>query len=319
MLGILLDLLAGVVILLSLLWFGWLGLAGLISPRLVGGKSRLGLLGGGVFGCAVSLYLMSAIVAQEAEPEPELTSYPVSAPAPAPAPPPAPPPSPPPPLPPALPDTPITEWIVESGVVAAAGEFGQLRIGVSCTGGSWIVVLGVVENLTGPDGSRNRPTRAHWKWDGRGPYRYNMSQQFVADQYVLTTRREATGIVSRMRGREALEIRAETLNGRPYEDIFGLESAADALDSLVCEDEPQRRTYDMDTEAGIVATLVQSYIGDSVESVMRAMAGYEPSLSRTGEDRRFTYRFDDGSVLVLVFRPPGGPGSGLVLDDITVR
>ncbi len=82
MLGILLDLLAGVVILLSLLWFGWLGLAGLISPRLVGGKSRLGLLGGGVFGCAVSLYLMSAIVAQEAEPEPELTSYPVSAPAP---------------------------------------------------------------------------------------------------------------------------------------------------------------------------------------------------------------------------------------------
>ena len=52
---------------------------------------------------------------------------------------------------------------------------------------------------------------------------------------------------------------------------------------------------------------------------MRAMAGYEPSLSRTGEDRRFTYRFDDGSVLVLVFRPPGGPGSGLVLDDITVR
>lgn len=32
MLGILLDLLAGVVVLLSLLWFCWLGVAGLISP-----------------------------------------------------------------------------------------------------------------------------------------------------------------------------------------------------------------------------------------------------------------------------------------------
>ena len=85
MLGILLDLLAGVVILLSLLWFGWLGLAGLINPRLVGGRSRFGLLGGGVFGCAVSLYLMGAIVAQDAEPE--LASVPVPAPAPAPDPP----------------------------------------------------------------------------------------------------------------------------------------------------------------------------------------------------------------------------------------
>ena len=309
MLGILLDLLAGVVILLSLLWFGWLGLAGLINPRLVGGRSRFGLLGGGVFGCAVSLYLMGAIVAQDAEPE--LASVPVPAPAPAPDPPAA--------SPPPLPDTPITEWIVESGVVAAAGEFGRLRIGVSCTGGSWIVALGVVENLTGPDDFRNRPTRAHWKWDGRGPYTYNMSQQLVADQYVLSTRQEATRIISRLRGREVVEIRAETLLRQPYEDIFGLEGAADALDSLICEEEPAPASFSMDTEAGIVATLLESSIGNSVESVLRSMAGYEPSRSRSGEDRRFTYRFDDGSGLVLVFRPPGGAGSGLVLDDITVR
>lgn len=49
------------------------------------------------------------------------------------------------------------------------------------------------------------------------------------------------------------------------------------------------------------------------------MAGYDPVASRQGEDRLFTYTFDDGSGLVLVFRPPGGPGTGLVLDDIIVR
>lgn len=317
MLGTLLDLLAGVVILMSLLWFGWLGVAGLISPSLVGGRSRFGLLGGSVFGCAVCLYLMTAITEAEPEPEPELVA--VSAPAPAPTPAPA-------PDPPSLPDTPITEWIVESNVAAAAGEFGRLRLGVSCEGDDWIVALGVVENLTGADGFRNRPTRADWKWDGRGPYRYDMSQRLVADQYVLSTRMNAGRVVSRLRGREVVEIHVETLLGGTYNDILGLEGAAPAFDSLDCEepDTAQRRgvpapSFDTDTEAGIVATIVQSGIGASVETILSLMAGYEPTRSRSGEQRRFTYRFDDGSGLVLVFVPPGGSGTGLVLDDIIVR
>ena len=314
MLGILLDLLAGVVILLSLLWFGWLGLAGLISPGLVGGKNRLGLLGGGVFGCVVSLYLMSAIVAQEAEPEPELTSsYPVSAPVPVPDP----------PAPPPPPEPPDTTWIVESGVAAAAGEQGALRIGVACRGDDWIVALDVVDEDAGD------LLWAHWSWDGGRPVDYNMLARTAAGLHTLTTSRDvisAARIVEQLRERSVLELRVVTASGpKRVEDLFGLSEAAAAINSVVCAPAPRPpaprapATFDMDTEAGIVATLLESFIGNSVESVLRSMAGYEPSVSRTGEDRRFTYRFDDGSVLVLVFRPPGGRGSGLVLDGITVR
>ena len=142
MLGTLLDLLGVVVVLLS---FGWLGVAGLISPALLGGRSRGGVLVGGVMGCAAGLYLMTAM-AQAPEPEPELAvvSAPASVSAPAAA-----------SDPPSLPDTPIREWILESHVAAAAGEFGLLRLGVSCEDDDWIVALGVMEELTGSDGFRS--------------------------------------------------------------------------------------------------------------------------------------------------------------------
>ena len=317
MLGTLLDLLAGVVILLSLFYFGWLGVAGIISPALVGGRSRFGLLAVGVFGCAVSLYLMNAIRAEEPEPEPApvAASTPEST-----------------PEPPQeawrMPDTPITQWIVESDVAAAAGERGLLRIGVSCRGSfNWILALGVVEDLTGADGFQDQPRRAGWRWDGRGPYPYRMTRELVDSQYVLLATDDAPRIVSRLRGREVVEVGVETLLGREIDDIFGLEGAVEATDALGCgePDTAERRPaepaspFDTDTEAGIVAMLLQPYLGDSVEAVLRAMLGYDPVTSRSGERRLFTYRFDDGSGLVLVFVPAGGPGTGLVLDEVNIR
>lgn len=320
MLGILLDLLAGVVALLSLLWFGWLGIAGLISPRLVGGRSRLGLLGCSVFGCVISLYLMDAMSASEPEPEPELATASVAAPVPPPDPPPPPPP---------LPDT---TWIVESGVVAAVGERERLRLGAACRYGAWIIALDVVDDSDGG------PTAAHWFWDGEPSINYTLVGQNAAGRRPLTTLRNwDTGaeIVDLLRTRTVLGLRVETIHAG-YErgevwDTFGLAGSADAFNSLACEravptpapaPQPRERpsaSYDLDTEAGIVATLAQSSIGSSLEVVLSLMAGYDPTASRVGEDRRFTYRFDDGSGLVLVFRPPGGPGTGLVLEDIIVR
>ena len=304
MLGTLLDLLAGVVILLSLLWFAWLGFAGVVSPRLVGGRSRLGLLGGSVFGCAVSLYLMTAI--REAEPEPAVVSAPAPAPAPAP---------------------PDTEWIVESGVAAAAGERERLRLGVTCRGDRWIIALDKVSDRGGG------PVEAHWSWDNQPFVDYIMISQHAAGLSTLTTFRNwraAAEIVELLRTRSVVGLRVETVDvgyerGEVW-DSFGLADAAAALDSLTCEEQrapPPRRgaSFSTDTAAGIFATLVQPYIGDPVESVLGAMTdyGYEPTRSRTGERRLFTYRFDDGSGLVLVFVPPDAPGTGLVLDDIIVR
>ena len=319
MLGTLLDLLAGVVIFLSLLYFSWLGVAGFISPRLVGGRSRLGLLFGGVFGCAISVYLMTAIT--EAEPEPEPVA--VAAPAPAPA-----------PDPPEPPEPPDTAWTVEGGVANATGDRALLGIGVTCRGDNWIVVLDAVNvDYDTQGGTRfpDSPQRAYWKWDGRLPGNYSLSTQEAAGRRLLTTMRDtttATTIVTRLRRHAVLELRVETILRDQIEDIFGLAGAAAAFDSLTCGDgvrpAPRRRpspgpSFDMDTEAGIVATLLGSSIGSSVGVVMSLMAGYEPTPSRSGEQRRFTYRFDDGSGLVLVFVPPGGPGTGLVLDDIIVR
>ena len=72
----------------------------------------------------------------------------------------------------------------------------------------------------------------------------------------------------------------------------------------------------MDAEVGIVATLVQSSIGSTPGTVLSLVAGYDPVASLEGENPLFTYTFDDGSGLVLVVRPAGGLGTGLVLDDI---
>lgn len=305
MLGTLLDLLAGVVVFLSLLWFGWLGVGGLISPRLVGGRSRLGLLCCGAFGCAVSLYLMDALMAQGSEPEPA----PVAVRAPAPPPAPDPPPDP--------PDPPDTTWIIESRVVAAAGDRELLRIAVTCRGDNWLVVVGAV------DEDADDLVRARWSWDGERPVDYGLLTRYAAGQYTLTTSQDvirAARIVQQLRTRTVLELRT-----RARVDLFGLAEAPAALDSISCETAeplpPPRPevTYSMDTEAGIVANLMQSSIGSTVQVVLRLMAGYDPVASREGEDRLFTYRFDDGSVLVLVFRPLGGPGTGLVFDDIIVR
>ena len=301
MLGILLDLLAGVVAFLSLMWFGWLGVAGLINPRLVGGRSRLGLIACSVFGCAVSLYLMDAMSASEPEPEPELAFAP------------APPPDPRPPPPP--PDPPDTTWIVESGVVAAAGDRELLRLAVTCRAGNWMVVLGVVGAEAGA------PVRDFWRWDGDS-MDFFLEARSVEGQEVLTTMRDtvkANRIVGLLRSRTVLELGVRTTSGHQVEDVFGLDGAPAALDSLDCVPPPPAPSYDLDTEAGIVATLVQSGIGSSVDVVLSMMAGYDPTASRRGEDRLFTYRFGDGSGLVLVFRSPGGPGTGLVLEDIIVR
>ena len=312
MLGTLLDLLAGVVIVMSLLYFGWLGVAGLISPALVGGRGRLGLLVVSVFGCAVSLYLGDAIMAPEAAAEPEPTAAATPAPAPAPDPPPP-------------PEPPDTAWTVESGIATATGDRGELSVAVTCRGDDWIVVLDAVKrDYDRRGGTRfpDWPERAYWRWDARVPGYYSLERQEAAGRHLLTTMRNtarATTITDRMRGHAVLELRVETVLGDEVRDIFGLAGAAAVFDSLTCEDRPAPPPAPR-SEAQRLAGFMRSQIGMPPSTIEFLMAEHgAPERFRSDESRYLTWTLGDGSELAFVFRPVGGPGSGLELDMVFVR
>ena len=227
--------------------------------------------------------------------------------------------------------------------VSAGGVF---HIGIGCLEGGNAVLLSMLD-----DGMfHNGGIEAEWDDGSRDTYTF----QDRNDTLIASTKPEhgaaggyspeISGFIGKLRRHGAVVLRATKGRSQPVSDRMGLAGSSRAIDGLGCgpggsapeaaaavpdydslwvrEPEPPRPQRGI-AQSGSMSRMwlgtIQGGLDSPMERILPQMPDdITPERRQSGQDRIFTYPFEDGSSIILTFRPSGA-GQGLSLYTVDVR
>ena len=222
------------------------------------------------------------------------------------------------------------QWEIDRGggvgLAVGAGRARQIYVGVGCQGPDQVVVL----SLPSSDIFHNGSVEARWN-DGTVD-RYAFQDQNATLRGPASDPR-VREMIGKLRRLNSVTLRATRWRDEPVSDTVSLSGSSRAIGSLPCATsarttrprrEATRRTAASMKRPGMalarsVAESIQGGLDTPMSRILPQMPDdVSPSRSRSGDLRIFTYRFRDGSRLILAAQPQGG-GRGLALYYVDIE
>lgn len=214
------------------------------------------------------------------------------------------------------------QWRVDRAggtpVAAAAGTSQQITIGVACRGSGHAVLL----TLPGAAIFDNGAIEARWDDGSTDSYSFEDQNQTLLGAPGITR-----GLVRKLRRLNSVTLHVTQYADVAVSDTISLSGSSRAIGGLPCgaaarapsRPAPSRQRLTATRSARDWLPRVRGGLDSPMQAILSQMPdGIQPDISMRLDRRVFSYRFPDGSQLILAFRPLGR-GEGLVLDYVDVE